>query len=65
MSKSAVAILLEFLQGFERMSVPEPAVTVFGSARIGEGAPEYAMARALGNALAHRGYAVVTGGGPG
>jgi hypothetical protein len=63
--ESAVAILLEFLQGFERMRVPEPAVTVFGSARLSEGTPEYAMARALGTALARRGYAVVTGGGPG
>ncbi|ROO86724.1 hypothetical protein EDD29_4302 [Actinocorallia herbida] len=39
--------------------------TVFGSARTERGAPSYEMARELGEALAERGWAVVTGGGPG
>lgn len=42
-----------------------PAVTVFGSARLGEAHPYYRLARELGNELARAGYAVLTGGGPG
>jgi uncharacterized protein (TIGR00730 family) len=64
--EAAVGIFLELLRGFERMTVPEPCVTVFGSARIPEGVPLYEKARALGSALARAGYSVVmTGGGPG
>ncbi|MGH2449410.1 MAG: LOG family protein [Chloroflexota bacterium] len=37
-------------------------VTVFGSARTGEGTPEYAVARELGRLLAGRGDVVVSGG---
>ena len=45
--------------------IDSPAVTVFGSARIQEDNPAYAAARATGRAFAERGWAVVTGGGPG
>lgn len=41
------------------------AVTVFGSARLGETHPYYILARELGNQLAKAGYTVLTGGGPG
>ncbi|MFN2310325.1 MAG: LOG family protein, partial [Gammaproteobacteria bacterium] len=41
------------------------AVTVFGSARLGRDHPDFAKAEALSADLAGRGYAVVTGGGPG
>jgi uncharacterized protein (TIGR00730 family) len=58
-------MFLEILHGFERLTVPDPCVTVFGSARIGEGEPSYETARLLGTALARAGYAVMTGGGPG
>jgi uncharacterized protein (TIGR00730 family) len=37
----------------------------FGSARIKEGSPYYDAAREVGRGLAERGYAVITGGGPG
>jgi hypothetical protein len=63
--EAAVGIFLELLRGFERMTVPEPCVTVFGSARIPAGAPLYEKARALGSSLARAGYSVMTGGGPG
>lgn len=62
---SAEAIFREFLDAFERFDVPQPAVTVFGSARLGDGTPEYAMTRRLGERLARAGYTIVTGGGPG
>ncbi len=63
--ESAVAIFLEMLRGFELFEVPDPCVTVFGSARLGDGTPEYDMARRLGGRLAECGFAVMTGGGPG
>ena len=63
--EAAVGIFLELLRGFERLNVPQPCVTVFGSARILEGDPIYETARGLGATLARSGYAVMTGGGPG
>lgn len=62
---SAVGIFLELLRGFELFDVPQPSVTVFGSARVGEDDSYYKMARELGGKLAHAGFTVVTGGGPG
>jgi uncharacterized protein (TIGR00730 family) len=38
---------------------------VFGSARFGEGTPQYELGRGVGRALARAGFAVITGGGPG
>jgi hypothetical protein len=59
-------IIGEFAIGFDRMAtVAAPAVTVFGSARTPDTAPDYAAARALGASLVRAGYAVATGGGPG
>jgi hypothetical protein len=63
--ESAVAIFLETLRGFESFDVPDPCVSVFGSARLAEGTREYEMARRLGGRLAGLGYTVMTGGGPG
>lgn len=40
-------------------------VTVFGSARVDPHHTSYQMARLFGQALAERGYMVITGGGPG
>jgi uncharacterized protein (TIGR00730 family) len=58
-------ILSEFVEGFDALVDIGPAVTVFGSARIGAGDPLYAQGRALGAAIAERGFTVITGGGPG
>ncbi|OYN89732.1 LOG family protein [Parenemella sanctibonifatiensis] len=55
----------EFVQGFERLAELGPAISVFGSARTPEDHPWYAAGRAIGAALGERGYAVITGGGPG
>ncbi len=63
--EAAVGIFLELLRGFERLEVPEPCVTVFGSSRISAGEPAYEKAREMGAALARAGYTVMTGGGPG
>ena len=58
-------ILSEFVEGFDALNEVGPAVTVFGSARATSDDPYYAAGRALGGALARRGFAVITGGGPG
>jgi uncharacterized protein (TIGR00730 family) len=56
----------EFRRGFEAVDrIDRPAVTVFGSARIGEEHPAYAAARQTGRLFAEAGFAVVTGGGGG
>lgn len=41
------------------------AVSIFGSARVSPASPEFALARAVAYKLAVRGYAVISGGGPG
>ncbi len=58
-------IVSEFVEGFDALAEIGPAVTVFGSARVGPRAAIYKAARLTGEALARRGLAVITGGGPG
>ncbi|MFM8483411.1 MAG: TIGR00730 family Rossman fold protein, partial [Actinomycetota bacterium] len=55
----------EMLGGFRRLHFVGPCVTVFGSARVREGDPEYALARQVGAAMSELGLSVITGGGPG
>ena len=56
----------EFRIGFEVTElIREPAVTVFGSARIRDGHRSYTQARTVGRLFADAGFAVVTGGGGG
>ena len=61
----ALRILSEFVEGFDALASVGPAVTIFGSARTGEGSPEYELARRIAHGLAQRGFAIITGGGPG
>jgi len=58
-------IMSEFVEAFEVMSQIGPAVSVFGSARTKPGNRYYRQARKLGSMLSQRGFAVITGGGPG
>lgn len=58
-------IMAEFVEGFETMSRIAPAVSVFGSARTKPDEPYYAEAEQLGRELVKKGFAVITGGGPG
>jgi uncharacterized protein (TIGR00730 family) len=56
----------EFYEGFEAVErIDRPAVSIFGSARVGAGAPAYEQARAAARRFGEAGWAVVTGGGPG
>jgi hypothetical protein len=61
----AFGIFQEFVRGCRGLYDLGPAVTVFGSARLGEGHRYYQLARDTGRLLAEAGYVVVTGGGPG
>jgi uncharacterized protein (TIGR00730 family) len=55
----------EFVEGFSALAEVGPAVAVFGSARIGQDDPSYALGVEVGRLLAEAGFAVITGGGPG
>lgn len=61
----AVKVFNEFVSGCRGLYDVGPAVTVFGSARFKEDHRYYQMARELGRELAEKGFAVITGGGPG
>jgi uncharacterized protein (TIGR00730 family) len=66
LERHVTLIAHEFREGFEAIDrIDRPAVTIFGSARVREGAPAYEDARAVARRFAERGWAVVTGGGPG
>jgi len=63
--RRALRIFKELIRGFRALHFVGPCVTVFGSARFGEGHPAYEQGRAVGRALARAGFTVMTGGGPG
>jgi uncharacterized protein (TIGR00730 family) len=55
----------ELVEGFDTMQQVGPAVSIFGSKRCKPGEPEYELAYTIAKRLAERGFAVITGGGPG
>jgi uncharacterized protein (TIGR00730 family) len=55
----------EFVEGFSALAELGPAISVFGSARIGSDQPAYQVGEQIGRRLVEAGYAVITGGGPG
>src|SRR6266536_3512932 len=55
----------EFIEGFDHLATVNHGVSVFGSARTPVGHPQYEAARETGALLAHAGFTVITGGGPG
>jgi uncharacterized protein (TIGR00730 family) len=55
----------EFVEGFGALAELGPAISVFGSARSRPGDADYLLGIDLGKALVARGFAVITGGGPG
>ena len=58
-------IMGEFVEGFDAMAEVGPAISIFGSARVGRRNRYYSAARRLAAALAQQGFAIITGGGPG
>jgi uncharacterized protein (TIGR00730 family) len=57
--------MAEFVAATERLANIHPAVSMFGSARIGPGSPYYRLAEDTARLLSDAGFAVVSGGGPG
>ncbi len=55
----------EFVEGFDALNKLEPAVSIFGSARIRPGDPMYQATEEIARKLVGNGFAVITGGGPG
>jgi uncharacterized protein (TIGR00730 family) len=55
----------ELVRGFDALSGVSGAVSVFGSARIRAGHPDYELARLIARRLGEAGFAIITGGGPG
>lgn len=58
-------IQAEFTEGFDTLADLGPAVSIFGSARTKPGTPMYESAIEIATGLVHKGFAVITGGGPG
>jgi hypothetical protein len=58
-------IISEFVDGFETLSQVGPSVSIFGSSRLKVGSPEYNLGVEVAQKIAERGFAIVTGGGPG
>jgi uncharacterized protein (TIGR00730 family) len=58
-------IMGEFVEGFDALAGTGPAVSVFGSARVGRRNRYYGAARRVAAALGKSGFAIITGGGPG
>jgi hypothetical protein len=58
-------IIGELVEGFDKLSGIEPAVSIYGSARIKEGDKLYEETEEIARRLGELGFSIVTGGGPG
>jgi len=58
-------IMAEFVEGFEKLCLIRPSVSVFGSARTAPDDPWYLKAEQTARLLSDAGFSVVSGGGPG
>jgi uncharacterized protein (TIGR00730 family) len=58
-------IMGEFVEGFDDLASVTRGVAIFGSARTRSEDPQYRSAQETAALLAHAGFAVITGGGPG
>ena len=58
-------IIGEMVEGFDKLSGVEPAVTIYGSARINHQDPLYSQTTEIARRLGESGFSIITGGGPG
>ena len=58
-------IIGELVEGFDGLSGVEPAVTIYGSARLGVDDKLYGETEEIAYQLGQLGFSIVTGGGPG
>lgn len=61
----ALQIMSEWVVAHQRLADITPAVSIFGSARLPEGSAYYQQAFELAKRLSTRGFAILSGGGPG
>lgn len=58
-------IIGELVEGFDKLAGIEPAVTIYGSARLKEDDELYAQTEEIAYRLGQMGFSIITGGGPG
>lgn len=58
-------IMGEFVEGFEKMGLHNPCISIFGSARTPNTHPNYKLAIEIAQRIVNLGFGVITGGGPG
>jgi uncharacterized protein (TIGR00730 family) len=58
-------IIGELVEGFDKLSGIEPAVTIYGSARLKADDELYAQIEEVAYRLGQAGFSIITGGGPG
>ena len=58
-------IMGEFVNGYEKLGLIGPCVSIFGSARTKPEDPYYKLAERIAAKITEHGYGVITGGGPG
>jgi len=58
-------IMGELVEGFDKLSGIEPAVTIYGSARVSPDDEQYAKTEEIARRLGEIGFSIITGGGPG
>ena len=58
-------IMSEFVEATERLANIQPAVSIFGSARVARGHPYYQLTEEVARRLSDAGFSVISGGGPG
>lgn len=58
-------IMGELVEGFDKLSGIEPAVTIWGSSRAKPGDEQYTKTEEIARRLGEIGFSIITGGGPG
>ena len=58
-------IIGELVEGFDKLANIEPAVSIYGSARVKQGDELYTQTEEIARRLGEMGFSIITGGGPG
>lgn len=58
-------IMGEFVEGYEKLSLIGPCISIFGSARTNPDDKYYKLTEEISADIVSRGYGIITGGGPG
>ena len=58
-------IIGELVEGFDELADVEPAVSIYGSARIASRDKLYVQTQEIARKLGEAGFSIITGGGPG